>query len=85
MPRVPPRRTGGARALLSVAAATLVLAACGGADEVSGPDGVTIGEARALEKAADMLDEQRLLADPQSAEEAGEAAKPAEGEPRAPR
>jgi hypothetical protein len=37
----------------------LLLAACG-SDTDPGPGGVTVGEARALDEAAEMLDEQRL-------------------------
>ena len=36
------------------------LAACGPADNEPGPGGVTVGEARALDEAAEMLEEQRL-------------------------
>lgn len=51
---------GGARALPTVCAASLALAACGPNDNDPGPGGVTVGEARALDEAAAMLDEQRL-------------------------
>lgn len=37
----------------------LGLAACGKADTAPGPGGVTMGEARALDEAAAMLDERR--------------------------
>ena len=37
-----------------------VLASCGPNDTDPGPGGVTVGEARALDQAAEMLDEQRL-------------------------
>jgi hypothetical protein len=47
------------RALLAVVPATLALAACGGGDNDPGPGGVTVGEARALDEAAEMLDERR--------------------------
>ncbi|HUD28439.1 MAG TPA: hypothetical protein VMQ93_06170, partial [Novosphingobium sp.] len=42
-----------------VAAALLALGACSKADTASGPGGVTVGEARALDEAAAMLDERR--------------------------
>lgn len=36
----------------------ILLAACGPAENDPGPGGVTVGEARALDEAAEMLDEQ---------------------------
>jgi hypothetical protein len=36
-----------------------LLSACGGGGDDAGPGGVTVGEARALEEAAEMLDESR--------------------------
>jgi len=53
-------RAGSASALL---AAALLLAGCGPNDTDPGPGGVTVGEARALDEAAEMLDEQRLPAE----------------------
>lgn len=38
----------------------LLLAACEPADNQPGPGGVTVGEAKALDDAAEMLDQQRL-------------------------
>lgn len=38
----------------------ILLAACGPADNDPGPGGVTVGEARALDDAAEMLDARRL-------------------------
>lgn len=46
-------------ALLTVLAA-LALAGCGKADNDAGPGGVSVGEAKALDEAAQMLDAQRL-------------------------
>lgn len=45
-----------------IAAFTLVLllAACGASDNDPGPGGVTVGEARALDEAAEMLEARRL-------------------------
>lgn len=41
---------------------TLVLvSACGPADNDPGPGGVTVGEARALDEAAEMLDERNAI------------------------
>lgn len=45
---------------LSSGLAVLLLAGCGPNDTNPGPGGVTVGEARALDEAAEMLDEQRL-------------------------
>ncbi|MCL6250181.1 hypothetical protein M3P36_03845 [Altererythrobacter sp. KTW20L] len=44
-------------------AACVLLAGCGAADNDPGPGGVTVGEARALDEAAEMLDQQRLPAE----------------------
>jgi len=46
-------------AILTVLAA-LALAGCGKADNDAGPGGVSVGEAKALDEAAQMLDAQRL-------------------------
>lgn len=42
------------------ALAIFCLAACGQKDTDAGPGGVSVGEARALDQAASMLDQQRL-------------------------
>ena len=55
-----PDRAIGPRGAL---AAALLLASCGPNDTDPGPGGVTVGEARALDEAAEMLDEQRLPAE----------------------
>jgi hypothetical protein len=57
------------------AALLLLLTGCGANDTDPGPGGVTVGEARALDEAAEMLDEQRLPP---------EALPPAAGESAAP-
>jgi hypothetical protein len=49
---------GPGRALSALVPATLLLAACG-SDNNPGPGGVTVGEARALDDAAEMLDARR--------------------------
>lgn len=49
-------------------ALALLLSGCGSNDNDPGPGGVTVGEARALDEAAEMLDEQRLPAKDSSAE-----------------
>ena len=61
-------RTGGAGALPASLAAAMLLAGCGPSDTDPGPGGVTVGEARALDEAAEMLDEQRLPAEALSSE-----------------
>jgi hypothetical protein len=43
--------------------AVLLLAGCGQQDNDPGPGGVTVGEARALDEAAEMLEQQRLPED----------------------
>ena len=52
----------------------LLVSGCGSNDNDPGPGGVTVGEARALDEAAEMLDEQRL---PEDALPAGEEPSPA--------
>lgn len=55
-----PGGRGGRPARLPAAAAALLLAACGPSDTDPGPGGVTVGEARALDEAAEMLEQQRF-------------------------
>ena len=43
-------------------AGLLTLAACGKADNDPGPGGVTVGEAKALDEAAEMLEQRRTPA-----------------------
>ena len=77
MRRFAVHRASRAGALLACAAA--LLAGCGAADNDPGPGGVTVGEARALDEAAEMLEEQRLPGDatPSSSPEATATAEPA--------
>lgn len=49
---------GPVRTLSALVPATLLLAGCG-SDNDPGPGGVTVGEARALDDAAEMLDARR--------------------------
>lgn len=51
--------------ILAVSACALAAMSCGAADNDPGPGGVTVGEARALDEAAEMLDERN--ADPAGA------------------
>lgn len=50
------------RAFLAIAA-FVPLSACGPSDNDPGPGGVTVGEARALDEAAEMIDKRRIPAD----------------------
>jgi hypothetical protein len=72
--RIAAHRAGRAGALLACAAA-LALAGCGN-DNDPGPGGVTAGEARALDDAAEMLEQQRLPAEASPAAAALPAAGP---------
>jgi hypothetical protein len=63
-------------------AAALLAAGCGPNDTDPGPGGVTVGEARALDEAAEMLDEQRLP--PEALPTPAPAATPQAGETAAP-
>jgi len=54
----------------------VLLAGCGPGDTDPGPGGVTVGEARALDEAAEMLDEQRLPQEALPPAEPGETATP---------
>lgn len=65
-------QAGGAHALLAAGAA--LLAACGPADTDPGPGGVTVGEARALDEAAEMLDARGSDAPPRTADDKPPAA-----------
>lgn len=48
------------RALIVATGITLALAGCGKADTAPGPGGVSVGEARALDEAAEMIEDNRL-------------------------
>lgn len=50
------------------AAALFLLTACGSADNEPGPGGVSVGEARALDEAAEMVEAKRL---PQNGPDSG--------------
>ena len=51
----------GALALLALG--TVLVSACSPSDNDPGPGGVTVGEARALDEAAEMIEERRIPAD----------------------
>lgn len=55
--------------LLPVLALVPALTACGPSDNDPGPGGVTVGEARALDEAAAMIDQRRTPAEALAAEE----------------
>lgn len=67
-----PRFFGSMVRILAVSACALAAMSCGAADNDPGPGGVTVGEARALDEAAEMLDERK--ADPASAKPAEKSA-----------
>jgi len=58
------RRAGRAHALLACTVTALALGGCGAGDDNPGPGEVTVGEARALDEAAEVLDERRLPDEP---------------------
>ncbi|WP_095012209.1 hypothetical protein [Tsuneonella mangrovi] len=47
-------------AIATVLGATLLLASCGPGDSDPGPGGVSVGEAKALDQAAEMIEARRL-------------------------
>ena len=63
--------------LLPVLAISLALTACGPSDNDPGPGGVTVGEARALDEAAAMIDERQTPAEVLAQEPAAAPAEPA--------
>ncbi|MDN3646710.1 hypothetical protein QWY75_10910 [Pontixanthobacter aestiaquae] len=59
-------------------ASLFLLTACGNADNEPGPGGVSVGEARALDEAAEMIEAKRLPEqNPQASEPAEQAEEPA--------
>ncbi|MDP3906396.1 hypothetical protein [Novosphingobium sp.] len=56
--------------------ALLCLSACGKQDNAPGPGGVSVGEAKALDEAAEMLEGQRLPVAPAAAPSTPPATKP---------
>ena len=67
--------------LVLLASAVLALGGCGKGDNEPGPGGVTVGEAKALDEAAQMLEDERLPAEavpaPREGLSGASAAKPA--------
>ncbi|MGB7374273.1 hypothetical protein [Pontixanthobacter sp.] len=62
---LPQSRYGDAMNMIIPVAALLLLSACGASDNDPGPGGVSVGEAKALDEAAAMIEAKRL---PQEAE-----------------
>lgn len=54
-----PRFLGSVLKTLAVSVCALAALSCGPAENDPGPGGVTVGEARALDEAAEMLDERQ--------------------------
>lgn len=79
------KRYAAAMRHLLLALSLLGLAACGKADNDSGPGGVTVGEARALDEAADMIEAQNLppqaIPQPQAAPQVTASSAPLSGKP----
>ncbi len=73
-------RYGGDMKRFWILAAPAILAACGPADNEPGPGGVTVGEARALDEAAEMIEQKRLppQGEPGAEEQPGTPAEPTE-------
>lgn len=67
------KRRAGRVGPIACVVATLLTAACGMGDNDPGPGGVTVGEARALDDAAAMLDERSPPAEAQPAATPSEA------------
>ena len=65
--------------LIALIVAPLLLSACQKADNQPGPGGVTVGEAKALDEAAAMIEDQRLTKDalPSASVASPAASKPA--------
>lgn len=64
--------------ILAVSATALAAVSCGAADNDPGPGGVTVGEARALDDAAEMLDERNADPATATAEQAAGEAQPSQ-------
>lgn len=67
-----PRFFGSMVKIMAVSVSALAAMSCGAAENDPGPGGVTVGEARALDDAAEMLDERKD--DPASAKSADKPA-----------
>ncbi|QJB67884.1 hypothetical protein [Parasphingorhabdus halotolerans] len=67
-------------ALCAAISATMVLSGCGPAQNDPGPGGVTVGEAKALDEAAEMLDERNAPPEPIDQQTSSQAM--AEGQPQ---
>lgn len=54
---------------IGIAIGTVLVSACSASDNDPGPGGVTVGEARALDEAAEMIEQRRIPADVLAEEE----------------
>ena len=54
---------------IGIALGTVLVSACSPSDNDPGPGGVTLGEARALDEAAEMIEQRRIPADVLAEEE----------------
>ena len=54
---------------IGIAIGTVLVSACSASDNDPGPGGVTVGEARALDEAAEMIEHRRIPADVLAEEE----------------
>ena len=66
-------------ALALLAIGTVPVTACSPSDNDPGPGGVTVGEARALDEAAEMIEERRIPADVLAEEELASESAASEG------
>lgn len=67
------------RKAILASALLLALAACGKSDNDPGPGGVSVGEARALDEAAEMIEQRRPPADAVQGPSAAATGAPASG------
>ena len=64
---------------IGIAIGTVLVSACSASDNDPGPGGVTVGEARALDEAAEMIEQRRIPADVLAEEELASESAASEG------